>query len=68
MFCSLPCREAALSGYHKYECKLVDLFQSSGMSIICYLAYRSITQRPLKWFQVVGFYNRKLFAKFLEFV
>ena len=68
MFCSLPCREAALSGYHKYECKLVDLFQSSGMSIICYLAYRSITQRPLKWFQVGCLSIIGNFAKFSEFV
>ena len=40
MFCSLKCRDEACSTYHQYECKLVDLFISSGMSIICYLAYR----------------------------
>jgi len=57
MFCSLKCREEALSTYHKYECKLIDLFLSSGMSIICYLAYRSISQKSLQWFKD----NRNLF-------
>jgi len=51
MFCSLKCREEALNTYHKYECKLIDLFLSSGMSIICYLAYRTVTQKSLKWFK-----------------
>ena len=51
MFCCLKCREEALSTYHRYECKMVDLFISSGMSIICYLAYRSISQKPLDWFK-----------------
>jgi len=50
MFCSYACRHAALTTYHQYECKLVDLFQASGMSIICYMSYRAITQKPLKWF------------------
>ena len=30
----MKCREEALSTYHKYECKLVDLFLSSGKYII----------------------------------
>ena len=34
MFCCMKCREEALSTYHKYECKLVDLFLSSGKYII----------------------------------
>lgn len=59
MFCSLRCRDIACSTYHKYECKLVDLFISSGMSIICYLAYRSISQKPLQWFLD----NKHLFDK-----
>ena len=40
MFCSLKCRDAAASSYHQYEYKLHDLFIASGMSIICFLAYR----------------------------
>jgi len=50
MFCSYNCRKVAMETYHKYECKLVDLFLASGMSIICFLAYRSITQKSLSWF------------------
>ena len=57
MFCSMKCRTAALSTYHKYECKLVDLFLSSGMSIICFLALRTVTQKPLQWFRD----NREMF-------
>ena len=33
MFCSVKCRKAALSTYHKYECKMVDLFLSSGNTV-----------------------------------
>lgn len=51
MFCSVKCRKAALSTYHKYECKMVDLFLSSGMSIICFLALRTVTQREIQWFR-----------------
>ena len=55
MFCSLKCRDAACSTYHQYECKLVDLFISSGMSIICYLAYRYLVSSSrythrFRWF------------------
>jgi len=57
MFCSLKCREEATQSYHKYECKLIDLFLSSGMSIICFMAYRSITQKSLAWFKE----NRDIF-------
>ena len=45
MFCSLKCRDAAASTYHQYEYKLHDLFIASGMSIICFLAYRSVRRR-----------------------
>jgi len=51
MFCSYKCCKEANDTYHKYECKLIDLFLSSGMSIICFLAYRSITQKPFQWFK-----------------
>jgi len=51
MFCSVKCRTAALSTYHKYECKVIDLLLSSGMSIICFLALRTVTQRGLQWFK-----------------
>jgi len=57
MFCSLKCRDAAAASYHQYEYKLHDLFIASGMSIICFLAYRSVSQKPLQWFKD----NRHLF-------
>ena len=43
-------RKVALETYHRYECTVVDFLIASGMSIICFLAYRCITQKPLKFF------------------
>ena len=43
-------RKQALATYHRYECTIVDFLIASGMSIICFLAYRCITQKPLQWF------------------
>jgi len=50
LFCSYKCRKVALETYHRYECTVVDFLIASGMSIICFLAYRCITQKPLKFF------------------
>jgi hypothetical protein len=36
--------------YHRYECKIYDFLIASGMSIICFMAYRTITQKPLQFF------------------
>ena len=43
-------RQEALSTYHRYECTVVDFLIASGMSIICFLAYRCISQKPLQFF------------------
>ena len=43
-------RKIALETYHRYECTVVDFLIASGMSIICFLAYRCITQKPLQFF------------------
>ncbi|XP_037030405.1 SET and MYND domain-containing protein 4 [Bradysia coprophila] len=43
-FCSVQCKKIACSTYHKYECKFMDLLIGSGMSILCFLALRLITQ------------------------
>ena len=50
LFCSYDCRAEALSTYHPYECKIFDFLIASGMSIICFLAYKAIVQKPLKYF------------------
>ena len=39
-----------MSTYHRYECKIYDFLIASGMSIICFMAYRTITQKPLQFF------------------
>ncbi|XP_018566121.1 SET and MYND domain-containing protein 4-like isoform X2 [Anoplophora glabripennis] len=46
-FCNQACQEAALSTYHKYECKFLDLLLGSGMSILSHTALRMITQIEL---------------------
>ncbi|XP_055607598.1 SET and MYND domain-containing protein 4 [Uranotaenia lowii] len=43
-FCSTECRDKACSGYHRFECQYMDLMIGSGMSILCYLALRLVTQ------------------------
>eukprot|EP00095_Tigriopus_kingsejongensis_P008472 maker-scaffold18_size714446-snap-gene-3.28 protein:Tk08472 transcript:maker-scaffold18_size714446-snap-gene-3.28-mRNA-1 annotation:"set and mynd domain-containing" len=50
MFCSYKCRQVALETYHPYEAKISDFLIASGMSIVCYLAYRCVTKKPLKYF------------------
>ncbi|CAB4058311.1 unnamed protein product [Lepeophtheirus salmonis] len=58
MFCSMRCRKEALSSYHRYECKVVDFLIASGMSIVCFMAYRTISQKPLDFFLK----NKELFS------
>lgn len=43
-FCSIECKKIACSTYHKFECNFMDLLIGSGMSILCFLALRIITQ------------------------
>lgn len=50
MYCSYKCRKIALSTYHPYECKMIDFLVASGMSIICFMAYKTIAQKPLQFF------------------
>ncbi|XP_077301944.1 protein-lysine N-methyltransferase SMYD4-like isoform X2 [Arctopsyche grandis] len=47
-FCSSKCCEAALESYHKYECSFMDMFIGSGMSILCIIAMRMVTQSGLQ--------------------
>jgi hypothetical protein len=49
-FCSTNCRDEAMGSYHHYECHYIDLLVGSGMSILCHLALRIITQSGLQHF------------------
>jgi hypothetical protein len=40
-----------MTTYHRYECKIIDFLVASGMSIICFLAYRAVTKKSLKFFK-----------------
>lgn len=42
-FCSIECRDKALSSYHKFECKFLDMLIGSGMSILCQIALKIVT-------------------------
>ncbi|KAJ8956664.1 hypothetical protein NQ318_014018 [Aromia moschata] len=46
-FCNSDCRNTALSTYHQYECKFLDLLIGSGMSILSHTALRMVTQNAL---------------------
>jgi tetratricopeptide (TPR) repeat protein len=50
LFCSYNCREKALSTYHPYECKIFDFLIASGISIVCFLAYKAMVQKPASFF------------------
>nr|XP_018910791.1 PREDICTED: SET and MYND domain-containing protein 4 [Bemisia tabaci] len=49
-FCSVDCMEEASSSYHRFECKYLDLMIGAGMSILCFIALRIITQQKLDFF------------------
>ncbi|XP_053681108.1 SET and MYND domain-containing protein 4 [Anopheles nili] len=43
-FCSVACRDKACATYHRFECQYLDLMIGSGMSILCHVALRIVTQ------------------------
>jgi hypothetical protein len=45
-------RQTAMTTYHRYECKIYDFLIASGMSIICFMAYRNQRHK--------AFYGRNL--------
>ncbi|XP_059055268.1 SET and MYND domain-containing protein 4 [Achroia grisella] len=47
VFCSVQCRDTAVSTYHMYECQFLDLFIGSGMSVLSHIALRMVTQTGL---------------------
>ncbi|XP_063223729.1 SET and MYND domain-containing protein 4-like isoform X2 [Bacillus rossius redtenbacheri] len=49
-FCSTTCRDEACRSYHKLECRFMDLLIGSGMSILCHVALRLVTQSGLEFF------------------
>lgn len=51
VFCGEPCREAALRHYHRTECKLLKTLNESGLSIICLLALRMLSQKSVEYFE-----------------
>ncbi|XP_041987605.1 SET and MYND domain-containing protein 4 [Aricia agestis] len=47
-FCSVRCRDEALSTYHLFECQFQDILIGSGMSILSHVALRMVTQAGLE--------------------
>ncbi|KAG5899048.1 hypothetical protein JTB14_000072 [Gonioctena quinquepunctata] len=56
-FCTSICRDVAVSSYHKYECKYLDILIGSGMSILSHTALRIITQNELS--TCLGIYKKR---------
>ncbi|XP_056647511.1 SET and MYND domain-containing protein 4-like [Diorhabda sublineata] len=63
-FCNTICRDEALSTYHKYECKYLDLLIGSGMSVLSHSALRIITQQNLQ--NCLEIYKNKQKEKFFS--
>lgn len=55
-FCSKSCKQSA-DAYHRYECRILALLIGSGMSIVCHLALRIITQNSAAFFLEVPISN-----------
>lgn len=53
-FCSTACQDLAIKSYHKYECKYMDMMIGSGMSILCFIALRIITQQNPKYWSNIN--------------
>ncbi|CAH2035098.1 unnamed protein product, partial [Iphiclides podalirius] len=60
-FCSLKCRDIAITTYHSYECPFLGLFFGSGMSILSHIALRMVTQAGLE--ASLTIYSKHLFNK-----
>ncbi|CAH2103239.1 unnamed protein product [Euphydryas editha] len=52
-FCSVKCRDKAVSTYHSYECQFLNLFIGSGMSVLSHIALRMVTQTGLETSQQI---------------
>ena len=50
LYCGLACRDTAWK-QHRFACKLTDYFDSAGLSVICHLAYKLVSQHPPAWFE-----------------
>lgn len=51
LFCGETCRDKALKSYHKVECRILPTLYASGLSIICFLALRILSQKSVKYFE-----------------
>ena len=48
--CFCICRQQAMETFLPYENKVSEFLVASGMSIICFLVFRAVTQKPLQFF------------------
>ena len=58
IFCSEECRVLANQTFHRYECKAVEAMTSMYQNV--FVAYRAISQRPLKYFLE----HQKMFSQY----
>lgn len=51
VFCGEKCRDSAIHHYHRNECKILKTLNASGLSIICFLALRILSQKSVAYFE-----------------
>uniref|UniRef100_A0A8D8RD30 SET and MYND domain-containing protein 4 n=1 Tax=Cacopsylla melanoneura TaxID=428564 RepID=A0A8D8RD30_9HEMI len=56
IFCSRKCDQAAQNSHHAIECSLIPFIWKSGLSVICYLSLRMISQSREDFFRKIQTY------------
>ncbi|CAL8135307.1 unnamed protein product [Orchesella dallaii] len=63
-YCSTECQDVAWKTHHQYECKILGALKHAGISVICYMALRILTQadpkQVLKWYDLIAPKKREL--------
>ncbi|KAI5731580.1 hypothetical protein M8J77_012647 [Diaphorina citri] len=56
IFCSWQCEQAAQSSHHAVECSLIPFIWKSGLSVICYISLRMMSQTKEDFFRNIQVY------------
>lgn len=51
VFCGERCRDSAIHHYHRNECRILKTLNASGLSVICGLALRILSQKSVAYFE-----------------
>ncbi|ODN03065.1 SET and MYND domain-containing protein 4 [Orchesella cincta] len=63
-YCSTKCQKLAWKTHHQYECSILGALKHAGISVICFMALRILTQadpkQVLKWYDLIAPKKREL--------